>query len=150
MKVLFDTNVVLDVLLDRRPFSPVASRLFARVERETLTGVLGATTLTTVHYLVTKARGRDKALQAIRDLLALFHVAPVDRHVLESAASSPIEDFEDAVLHEAGRQIGADSVVTRDPEDFRHADLAVYSPEELEAALGTVSGDTPGEEPTKR
>ena len=51
MRVLFDTNVVLDVLMDRSPFAEAASRLFAAVEHGTVGGYLGATTVTTVHYL---------------------------------------------------------------------------------------------------
>lgn len=55
MRVLFDTNVVLDVLLDREPHAGVAARLFALVDRERLDGVVCATTVTTIHYLAAKA-----------------------------------------------------------------------------------------------
>lgn len=142
MKVLFDTNVVLDVVLNREPFSAPASRLMGRVERGELVGILGATTVTTVHYLVTKAAGREGALQVIQELLRLFQVAPVDSTVLELAAASPFEDYEDAVLHEAGRLVRVDAVVTRDPQGFRRATLLVLSPEELEAALTTARNAT--------
>jgi predicted nucleic acid-binding protein len=135
LKVLFDTNVVLDVLLDRKPFSGIASRLFARVERGELSGILGATTVTTLHYLLTKSYGRDQALRRIRILLQLFAIAAVDRHVLELAAALAASDFEDAVLHEAGRLYGAEAIVTRDPQGFREATLLILSPADLEAAL---------------
>jgi predicted nucleic acid-binding protein len=135
LKVLFDTNVVLDVLLDRKPFSAIAARLFARVEKGELSGILGATTVTTLHYLLTKSYGRDQALRRVRILLQLFEIAAVDRNVLELAAALAASDFEDAVLHEAGRLHGAEAVVTRDPEGFSEASLLVLSPEDLEAAL---------------
>ena len=70
MKVLFDTNVVLDFLLDRKPFSAVAARLLARVERGEIEGLLGATTLTTIHYLLAKVIGGEAALDAVRKELA--------------------------------------------------------------------------------
>jgi predicted nucleic acid-binding protein len=135
LKVLFDTNVVLDVLLDRKPFSAIAARLFARVEKGELAGILGATTVTTLHYLLTKSYGRDRALRRVRLLLQLFAIAPVDHQVLELAAALATSDFEDAVLHEAGRLHGAEAVVTRDPEGFREATLLILTPEDLEAAL---------------
>jgi len=135
VKVLFDTNVVLDFLLDRRPFSAVAARLVARVERGEIEGLLGATTLTTLHYLLTKAIGRRSALEAVRTLLTLFTVAAVDDKVLSSALDLSFDDYEDAVLHEAGRLAGADAVVTRNGGDFGGAELTVDTPEELEALL---------------
>jgi len=79
LKVLFDTNVVLDVLLDRKPFSAIASRLVARVERGELAGVVGATTVTTLYYLLTRDHSRDRALRRIRILLQIFEIAAVGR-----------------------------------------------------------------------
>ncbi|HLT46295.1 MAG TPA: PIN domain-containing protein [Rubricoccaceae bacterium] len=135
MTVLFDTNVVLDVLLDRPPHAEPAVVLFTRVHEGELHGLLGATTLTTIHYLTQKARGAEVARQAVADLLALFDVAPVTRAVLEEALALAAPDFEDAVLAAAGRAAGAEAVVTRDPAGFRGSALRVYAPSELEAAL---------------
>lgn len=135
MRVLFDTNVVLDLILERHPFHATAAALVAKVERQELVGILGATTLTTIYYLVAKASGQEKARLATQSLLGMFQVASVDHGVLESAARSPIKDFEDAVLHEAGRGWGVDVLVTRDPEDFRNGNLLVLSPQQLQATV---------------
>ena len=64
MRVLLDTNVVLDLLLDRDPWSKTAAKLFSRVESGTLDGYLGATTVTTIYYLATKAVGAKTARAA--------------------------------------------------------------------------------------
>lgn len=135
MKVLFDTNVVLDVVLDRQPFRDVAAELLARVERKELTGFVGATTITTFYYLVARAASQQVARSAVRDLMGLFQVAPVDREVLSLAAASPMKDFEDAVLCEAGALAGADAVVTRNPQDFQGSRLQVFSPQALQTLL---------------
>jgi predicted nucleic acid-binding protein len=135
VKVLFDTNVVLDVLLDRQPFRDTAAQLVARVERKELTGFLGATTLTTLYYLVAKVSGKVAARATVRNLLAVFQVAAVDRQILSRAVDSPIGDFEDAVLAEAGISQVVDAVVTRDPEGFKDSRLQVLSPQQLYAAL---------------
>jgi len=127
--------VVLDLLLDRDPFAESASGLFSRVEAGEIVGCLCATTVTTIHYLASKAVGAKQAHLAIRELLSICEVAPVDRMALEAALTSGLADFEDAVLHEAARQAGADAIVTRDPADFKRASLPVYSPRELQQAL---------------
>ena len=133
--MLFDTNIVLDVLLDREPFATVAAHLFSEVERGALSGYLCATTVTTVHYLTEKMLGAEPARQKIRNLIRLFEVAPVNRAILEAALASRLTDFEDAVMHEAALHVGAQGIVTRDPAGFKGARLPVYAPDELWNAL---------------
>ena len=129
---MVDTNVVLDLLLDRTPHAMNAAQIFSLIERDVIAGCLGATTLTTVHYLATKVVGSQRARREISKLLRLFEVAPVNRAVLEAALEAKgFRDFEDAVLHEAARQANADALVTRNESDFRKAVLAVYEPREL-------------------
>ncbi|HYM62922.1 MAG TPA: PIN domain-containing protein [Thermoanaerobaculia bacterium] len=135
MIVLFDTNVVLDVLLDRAPHAENAAFAFAEVENGRVRGLLGATTVTTIHYLTAKAVGGRQARKHLQKLLTLFAVAPVTREVLVQALDLSVSDYEDAVLHEAARMAGADAIVTRDPAGFRGSQLRVYSPFELLAAL---------------
>ena len=131
MIVLFDTNVVLDVLMDRQPHSQSAAELMALVERQKLSGVLGATTVTTIHYLAYKSVGAAGAARHIRKLLSIFDVAPVTWETLSDALNLNFPDFEDAVLHEAARRTGVSGIVTRDPKGFSKAVLRVYSPSEL-------------------
>ena len=131
MKVLFDTNVLLDVLLDRKPFAESASSLFTFVESGALAGFVCATTVTTIHYLATKSADRQKAKEHIGNILTLFEVAPVSRLVLEAALSLDMADYEDAVLAAAAHHAGMNAIVTRNPRDFKNAPLPVHSPEEL-------------------
>ncbi len=135
MNVLFDTNVVLDALLDREPWADAAVDLFDRVESGDFVGLLGATTVTTIHYIARRNVGAGSADGMMRDLLRLFEVAAVNRAVLEEALALSFDDFEDAVLHEAGRIAGAGAVVTRDPAGFSAATLRVHDPATLAAAL---------------
>jgi predicted nucleic acid-binding protein len=135
LKALFDTNVVLDLLLDRAPHAETAAALVSRVERGELAGYLCATTITTVFYLATKAIGAKAAHEHIQKLLGLFEIAPVGRGVLESAMTAGFDDFEDAVLYEAARHAGAYCIVTRNVRDFKRANLPIYVPHEFEAVL---------------
>lgn len=131
MITLFDTNIILDVLLDREPFSNDASYLLSKVEQSEITGFISATTVTTIHYIVTKALGSQAASRHIQSLLSLFAIAPVNRIVLENAAASKFDDFEDAVLHEAARHAGAKYIVTRNIVDFKNSKLPVFQPAEF-------------------
>jgi predicted nucleic acid-binding protein len=140
VKVLFDTNVVLDLLLAREPHAGVAARLFTLVDNDRIDGAVSATTVTTVAYVATKAVGAKEARKLLRGLLDLFAVAAVDRQVLEAALRLDFEDIEDAVIHEAATAWGAAGIVTRNGRDFARASLPVFDPPELLAAV-TATGD---------
>lgn len=138
MKALFDTNVILDVLLDREPHVVASADLLSRAENRTDLGYLGATTVTTLYYLTAKVLGAAQASVHLRRLLALCEVAPVHRPVLEAALDADFADFEDAVLYEAARQVAADAIVTRNPRHFRKSVLPVYAPDDLCRALAAL------------
>ena len=135
MRVLVDTNIVLDVLLARRPFVGASAEVFGLVEHSKIEGLLCATTITTIDYLLTQAMPRPVARQALQKLLELFEIASVNRAVLEEAIHSKLADFEDAVIDQAGRLAGAEVVVTRNQQDFRYATLKVLGPDELLASF---------------
>lgn len=131
MRVLVDTNVVLDVLLNRQPFAEAAARIFALVEESKIEGYLCATTITTVDYLLGQALAPTEARAALQRLLALFEIAPVNRPVLEQALRSDVSDFEDAVLEQSARLVSVDAIVTRNLPDFRKSSVTAFDPTEL-------------------
>jgi len=130
VRVLLDTNVVLDVLLDREPFVQDSARVMDQVERGFLTGLLCATTVTTLAYLAGKTVGRKQAVHQMRQLLHLFEVAPVTRAVLDAALDSKTTDFEDAVLAEAAQHAGAQAIITRNLKDFAHSPVRACTPKQ--------------------
>lgn len=135
MRVLFDTNVLVDFLLDRIPFSEPASELLSRADRGEIQGFACATSFTTIFYLARKAVGLSSACEHVEALLSILDVAPVSRPTLEGAMSSPISDFEDAVIVESARQVNAQVILTRDEKGFRGASIPVQSPSSLLAIL---------------
>ena len=139
MRVLVDTNVVIDVLLDRKPFSEAATHVFALVEASRIEGYLCATTVTTVNYLLAQALAPARAREALQRLLDLFEIAPVNRPVLEQALRSRISDFEDAVLEQAGRLVAVDAITTRNVKDFANSTVTIYDPLDLISTLEAVN-----------
>jgi predicted nucleic acid-binding protein len=139
MKILLDTNVVLDHFLEKKPFADAASFIFAETERGNIESYVGATTVTTIHYLVTKAFGKKSGKHVIESLLRLFEVAPVTRTTLSSALLLKFEDFEDAVLHEAAIHLGLEAIITRDPKGFKNSKISVYSSDEFILAYSSLN-----------
>lgn len=133
--MLVDTNVVLDVLLQRDPHTADSTAGLASIERGELVGLLGATSVTTIHYLATKSVGSKRAKTYIGTLLELFRVAPVTEKVLRSALELDFADYEDAVLHEAAVAANAEAIVTRNVDDFRRAQIPVHAPTALLSLL---------------
>ena len=131
MRVIIDTNVVLDVLLEREPFAKAAVNVFCLVEESRIEAFLCATTITTIDYLLIQSLPASKARNALRKLISLFEIATVNRPVIERALVSKIRDFEDAVLEEAGQMAGVDGVVTRNTKDFKGCVLKVFEPKEF-------------------
>lgn len=135
MKVLFDTNVILDHLLEREPHVDVAERLLSLVDTGEIEGVMCATTATTIHYLASKAVGATAAADHLRALLGIFDVASVDREVLRGALERGFPDYADAVSHEAAYAAGAVAIVTRNGKGFSRSSLPVLDLPELLAAV---------------
>lgn len=134
-EILFDTNVVLDDVLDRQPFASDASELTARVEQGEIHGILCATTVTTIYYFLSRELGDTLARTHLATLLRIFEIAPVDIGILSDSFHLDFTDYEDAVLHEAARRVDAGAIVTRDRRGFLNASLRIYSPDDLLDAL---------------
>ncbi len=139
MKVLFDTNIILDVLLDRKPFADYAALLMSKVEESEINGVLCATTVTTIYYLLSKYLDKKTAIISINSIMGLFEVASVNRIVIESALKLKFTDFEDSVLHESAKHTGVKYIITRNIKDFKNAEIPVFTPAEFLSVLKSLS-----------
>jgi len=128
-RVLFDTNIVLDVLLDRQPHTGASASAWEAVETGIAEGVLAAHAVTTIHYLVRKEKGNVKARRIMSAILRVFGVAAVDGAVLQEALQLSCPDFEDAVTAAAARLAGCECLVTRDPRGFRGSPVRPLTPE---------------------
>ncbi len=130
-RILFDTNIILDVLLDREPYVEASAVAWAAVETGRVEGMLAAHAVTTIHYLVSKERGASKARRILSSILRVFPVGAVDSTVIQEALLLPFADFEDAVTAAAARTAGCDFIVTRDTKGFRQSPVPAVTPEAL-------------------
>jgi predicted nucleic acid-binding protein len=136
MRVLFDTNIVLDVLLRRAPWHVEADVLWQANDAGRITAYISATTVTDIWYIARKLPfGPDTGLRAVRICLAAFKICSVSRATLELALSLPGSDFEDHVQVACVQLEPLDALVTRDTGSFTGVACPVFSPSELIARL---------------
>jgi predicted nucleic acid-binding protein len=135
-RVLVDTNVVLDVLLDRKPHVTASLAVWSAVETRALQGLLAAHAITTIHYLIRKERGSVQAKRVVSGLLRIFGIAPVDVAVIQDALQLSSPDFEDSVTASAAKLAGCEAIVTRDPKGFRGSSIRVLTPEAAAPFIG--------------
>jgi predicted nucleic acid-binding protein len=128
MRVLLDTDIVLDVIAERVPFAAAASQLLDFAERSLFEAYISGITPINIFYIARKAKSGGDLRRAIEQLLRAVRVCPVDHAVLVSALSSPIVDYEDAVQHASAVAGMLDAIVTRNLDDYKNAALPVYSP----------------------
>lgn len=136
MKLLVDANVVLDLLLARAPWADEAAALFSAIERGQAQGYVAAHTVTTVHYILERAKDRTAASMGVSDLLRLVDVVPVERADLLQALALDFRDYEDGVQAICALKTEVDAVVTRDPAGFEQVALAAVRPGAMLAQLG--------------
>ena len=138
LKLLLDTNVILDVVLARAPWDVEAVLLLEAISRGRAAGFVAGHAVTTVHYVVERAKGRAAAVTAVSDLLQLVDVVPLDAADFQRALSFGLRDYEDAVQAAACLRIGADVLVTRNARDFKGAPVRTRSAGETLALLAST------------
>ena len=133
IKVLIDSDVILDLFLDRESFADDSERIFSSLTAGRFQGYITAAVLLNIYYIARKTLGRKKALDCVRRLLNTNELAvlAIAKQHIQAAIDSEMTDFEDAVQTEAARLAGLDFIVTRNKRDFRSALVPAVSPEEL-------------------
>lgn len=135
MRILLDTNIILDVLMAREPHYQNSAKVWATVETGQAEGYLAAHTFTTLHYLYARATDKPNANNKIARLMQIFAVASVNQEVIQRALALNWPDFEDAVQMAAAEHIKADGLLTRDPKDFKGGNVRIWQPGEFLAIL---------------
>ena len=128
--MLLDTDVLLDVALDRRPHADAAAEILDRLERGREKAFIAWHTVSNFYYLVTPSRGGPGARDFILDLTRFVAVAETDTSAVRYAAELPMRDFEDALQVAAARACGARHIVTRNVRDFDRSPIPALTPAE--------------------
>ncbi|MEG3969386.1 PIN domain-containing protein [Microcoleus sp. T2B6] len=131
MKILIDTNIIVDVALEREPFFAESDRILTFVEEAQIQGYISASTFSDLYYIIRRDRGRDWTLAFLRQLATFCQVATVDNSVISMALTCKFKDFEDAIQYSTAVINRIDAIVTRNPRDFPVTTPRIVTPNQL-------------------
>ena len=127
-RIFLDTDVVLDFFLVRVPFYSDALKLWAACEEGAVDGYVSALTITNVHYIAQRIKNPTTAMIAVRGILDVFNVVPLDKELLRRAADLHDRDYEDDIQLQSAVKAGCSHLFTRDPTHFHSKAIAIVPP----------------------
>lgn len=132
MKIMCDTNIIIDVLLEREPFVEDSYKALSLCEEHQINGFVSASSVTDIYYLVRKyTHNTELAYKAIGKLLEIVKVCSVTNQDVLTAFQKKAKDFEDCLVVTCAKSIHCDCIVTRNKKDFEEFDIQVFTPTEL-------------------
>lgn len=132
MNVFLDTDVIIDYITDRKPFSDKAEKVFALIENRKIKGHTSSLCFSNLYYLLRQQMSRAKSIALLKDLAGLLNILKVDEDSILQALDSDFKDFEDAIQYFTAIDYKrVDLIVTRNTKDYRHSDLPVMTPDTL-------------------
>nr|WP_246276634.1 PIN domain-containing protein [Microcoleus asticus] len=128
---MLDTNIILDIALERQPFFGESEQVLSLVEQGEVEGYISASTFSDLYYIIRKAKGRDSTLEFLRYIATFCQVATVDNSVISMALTCNFKDFEDAIQYSSAVINLIDAIVTRNPRDFPVTIPRIVTPNQL-------------------
>lgn len=129
-KVLIDTDVILDFLFDRKPFSDDASKILSLCESKQIQGFVTSIMLSNIYYLLRKTAKHEKVTESLKMLMNILDIVTTDKTCVLDALNSEFKDFEDALQNfsaENDKEIKI--VITRNNKDYKSSNLSIMEPE---------------------
>ena len=131
MKVLIDTNIILDVLCKRPDFYKDSAKVFKLCEVKRISGVISALSIPNIMYILRKELDAKKTKEILDNLSLIFSIADLKADDLKKAADMGFKDYEDAVQSACAARIKANYIITRNIRDFTMSKVAAIKPTEL-------------------
>lgn len=131
MKVLIDTNVILDVLCARKDFLEDSSKVWRYCEVNKIDGYISALSVPNIVYILRKELTPEKTQEIINRIFLIFQVTDLKANDLKKAASMKSNDYEDSIQMICANRIKADFIITRNIKDFNLSKVPAIKPSEL-------------------
>jgi len=136
MKVLFDTNVVLDVILKQEPFYKDSAVVMQVIEKGEISAFLATVSMTNIFYILGKRKKTSVEIYQILDkLTVLFKLAEISQTTVADALALRWKDFEDAVQYVTAKENNVNFIITRNKADYKSSDISCMTPTEFIAFL---------------
>ena len=132
MKILVDTNIILDVLLKREPHIKAAHIIMTKCADREITGYLAAHSIPNIFYVLRKEYSQEERRKFIRNLCEIFRISDLNAEKIISAIDNEqFSDFEDCLQEECAVAEVVDYIVTRNPADFKKSRVKVIEPDDF-------------------
>jgi len=131
MKILIDTNVILDVLCDRPEFVDDSLKVFKYCEAKQITGCISALSIPNIVYIMRKELDNEKIKDILNTLTSLFTIVDLRERDLIKGADLEFADYEDALQSVCASRVKANYIVTRNIKDFKNSSVPAIKPSEL-------------------
>lgn len=138
MKLMIDTNILLDVLQQRAPYDEASTRVWKTCELEIADGWISAMSFPDIVYILRKELTPEKTAMVYGILALLFRIAELNASDLEQAALMHWNDFEDAVQAVTASRLHCDAIITRNVKDYRNSPVPAMTPEAFLQSLQKV------------
>lgn len=141
MRHLFlDTNVLIDFLADRKPFSIDAAKLFNHALNKKATIYLATVSYNNIYYIIRQTNSHADAINILSELQDWTEAIDVSKEVIRQALKSDFRDFEDAIQYHCATALPIiDCIVTRDTKDFRTSSIPTMTPREALTLIDSTS-----------
>ncbi len=126
-KIFIDTNIILDLLANRKDFHLEAQQLFTLADHKEIELFTSSLSIVNTHYILSQKLKQNKVNKALRQFKLLVSVLNVDDKIIDLALNSDFKDFEDAVQYHCGMQYQMDLIITRNLKDFKFSEIPVMS-----------------------
>jgi len=131
-RVFLDTNIIVDLIADRKPFSKYSIEIFKRAEDKRIKLYTSSHSIATTHYLLKKYLEEKLLREVLQNLLDYISVISVDIDLIKRGLRSKHRDFEDSIQILCAAKIEKiDCIVTRNIKDFRDSEILALTPDEL-------------------
>ena len=128
--VFIDTDVIVDFLTDRKPFSLESAKIFSLIDQKKIKGCVSSLSFSNLYYVLRKFGTHKKVISSLQDLSEMVDILKVDSDIVKSALTSDFKDFEDSIQYFAAQQHKkADCIITRNIKDYKDSSLPVMTPE---------------------
>ena len=131
MRVLIDTNVVLNKMLKQPDFYAGSNAIFILAEIGQIAGYVSASAITDIFYIARKSLGKEVAREAIKKMMLVFQPATVTGDDIFKAIDLEWGDFEDSVQYAVGESLNVDYIITQNTKDFSSGIIPAVTPEQF-------------------
>lgn len=132
LRILVDTNILLDYLLCREPYEQAARNIVIACKQKQVSGCIAAHSISNIFFILRKAFSAEERRSLLRNLCELFEVEGIDKaKILEALEDEKFSDFEDCLQMECAIAFRADYIVTRNCGDFKGSKIPCMEPEEF-------------------